>query len=245
MDNTLCKILIPACGSSVRFKDRTALPKGVIEFRWRDRMDFMIGHVMSVFPRDQQAAIICQTEEYQLFNRLPSRFGIFTLPPTAGQADTVFQALRYGYGRVAPHEDFMVINSDNVIERLAESIGFFRVSGKNCGAVVFPEATGSRRYGFIDGAPIFSKGAEKERLSDFALAGAFYFRSRSVFDSAYQKAVVSHRSPRELYISHLFEHVVGGGIAWTIPRAALHEWGSSQQLEEDPEVRVDWKAQNE
>jgi hypothetical protein len=246
MDNDACKVLIPACGKSARYKDKTNLPKGVVDFVWNDRKGMMIDHIMHGLPRHWRATVICSNEDFRYFARLSNRFDLNSLKGgSAGQADTVFQALRNGYGRIAPHEDFLVVNCDNVITNLIGAVRHFRSVHARCGAVVFKEESGRSNYGFVNGAPTFNEGAEKRRLSDYALAGAFYFNNRATFDSAYQRQIIESREPREMYISGMFKHIIGGCDAFVIVREALHEWGTAVDLENDQTVSVDWSKQHE
>lgn len=243
MDDHLCKVLIPACGKSERFKAVTKVPKGVLRFSWKRSHMTMIEHISSVLPERWPKWVVHRTDEAEDFRRrLPTEIGLIGTHVTNGQADTVFQAL----SMVNVGEDLIVLNCDNAIVDLTRSVRWFRNWNADCGAVTFEDPDRSGRYGYVDKYPHFTRGAEKEALSSFALAGAFYFKNKTVYERAFRAADRAHRPLRgpftnyEIYISQLFEHIEGVKIASWIERAALHEWGSWQQLQDDPTVTIDW-----
>lgn len=240
MDNDTCKVLIPACGRSERFREVTPIPKGLIKFNWRRERKAMIEHIATRLPEHWEKWVVHRTDEASDFrSRLPSAFNLMGVRSSVGQADTV----RHGLSTVHADQDFVVLNSDNAIDLLDKSVNWFRSWHADCGAVVFDEPKMSGGYGYIDQYPHFTRGVEKQAISQYALAGAFYFKNRGVFEQAYAGAVMLRRAARdsqEIYISSMFEHVRGIKIASWIDRRALHEWGSWQQLQDDKSVTIDW-----
>ncbi len=221
MDDLSYTTIIPAAGDSVRFATRGfSGPKGLLRFQWREKEATMLEHVAVCAP--YKSLIVCKRSAYNLFSAaLGSKFDIRAIEDSYGQAHTVYQAV---FEQAIVPKDFLVINCDNAFDiNMDEFVDACRMRNAACGAVVF-RSDGETKYGYVDSAPIFKFGAEKIAISPFALAGAFYFKSRRVYMNAFDGSI---RCP---YVSQLFQYVSGPMYAHEIERERLHEWGTPEDI---------------
>lgn len=229
MDDMPYTLVIPAGGDSARFAARGYKgPKGLLKFEWKEKYATMLEHVVS----DKRCSVIARQEWASVFFRvLPENFNVVAVPGTEGQAHTVYQGVYQGvyYSPIAT--DFVVMNCDNAFdEPLDIFVAKCREQEAVCGAVVF-ESKRELKYGYVSDAPFFIRGAEKNPISPFALAGAFYFKSRDVFLTGFKRV---GRTPE--YISEMFAAIVGTKYAHVIPRTSLHEWGTPDDILTDSTV---------
>lgn len=129
----------------------------------------------------------------------------------------------------------LVLNSDcgfnyplHVFVKQAELFGM--------AALVFP-GYDDRAYSYVDGYPIFKGAAEKLNISEWALAGAYYFRSSSrlrlLIKSMKER---DERHAGEFYMSLALRDT---GLAVAMERRQLRVWGTPEDLARDPGVRVE------
>lgn len=239
-DTTHCSLLIPAAGDSKRFSDAGVhKPKGLIRSKWRlnqvtVRNGTMIEHVVPI-GWNGPVRVACKLDCFDIFkNELPKDYDVFPIASSLGQADTVVQACK------DLRNDILVVNSDNGFSHdLNLFIDHCRESKASCGAVVF-RSNKEPRYGYINSFPFFEYGIEKNPISSWALAGAFYFKNAATLTKA---ALLILSDPlirqQEIYLSDLFYYVKGLKIAYAIPRDELYEWGTPVQLMKDKSLDVD------
>jgi dTDP-glucose pyrophosphorylase len=232
-----CTLVIPAAGESERFKPFCGdLPKGLLRFTWREQTQTMVEHCIPrgwkehvyVVVRDEHATSFLATMrlDWKDYSRT-----VFSVKETLGQADTVQQVVN-----VLPvDEEILVVNCDNGFENTMEMfLTACRRFTATAGAVVMP-GRGCKRYGYVDDYPYFHRAVEKTAISNYALAGAFYFKNKQVFLSAYEACMV-HQPAQERYISSLFEYIPRPKIAYHIAKKELHEWGTPELLTADYSV---------
>lgn len=224
--------MILAAGDSARFSARgIKKPKGTLQLKWRGETASMIEHCT---PKIDDVTVVCKIGD-PAFDFLKEKgFYLEKIQRSTGQADSCMQALKYMRGEV------LVVNCDNAFDcDISQLVHACRANGASVGAAVFetngtPEAR--QKYGYIDAYPFFRFGVEKTPMSPYALAGAFYFRSPAHYYGAYIEALKEPHA--ELYISALFKHFTAPRFAMLIPRGCLHEWGTPQDLYNDPFVDV-------
>jgi hypothetical protein len=233
-----CSILIPAAGESKRFSDVGILkPKGLIRSKWKvdeftTREGTMIEHVVPLRWQGE-IRVACKLDLKSMFEaELPKEWSIFPVISTRGQADTVWQACQD-----LPN-DILIINSDNGFScDLHDFVTYCQSINTVCGTVVFKSR--NERYGYINDFPYFEYGVEKIVVSDYALAGAFYFRSAKTIMNA---ATLALNEPmlkgHEIYLSDLFAHISGLKVGYLIEESKLFEWGSPSQLLKDKSLEV-------
>lgn len=235
MDSLPCTLIIPACGDSVRFQHKTMLPKGAIKFKWRGEVKSMVQHIV---PKGWNGSVVlgCKREDAAKFP-YAKNMQICPMLPTAGQAQTVRMMALVLLRAYTPATDLLVVNSDNAFDEgvLENFLEHCRALDAAVGAMVFGPTENFERYGYVDGWPRFTYGAEKKAISKFALAGAFYFKSAGL--------IVAHSDPRAAYLSEWFIRMPAEKVSYCIRKEALHEWGTAELLEADESVTVDWSNQ--
>lgn len=243
MDSVPFTTVVLAAGVSQRFKDWGVLkPKGLIDLRFK-------GHVLSMIEHSAQARmrigagwepsnpvrIAVRTADLETFAKWSSfgmrtRYGFHYIVASTGQADTAQQAVEGIEGAI------LIVNCDNAFDTsLSVFVDKCSHSGLLAGALVFP-TQGETRYGYVSSAPYFESGAEKTPISEWALAGAFYFKNRHVIRSAFEQTKWS--VDRERYLSQLFFAIPGLKLAVRIGRDQLHEWGTPQDILSDRTVEI-------
>jgi hypothetical protein len=189
--------------------------------------------------------VVCRNSDREYFDRaLRDRqdrgerggrqhsFGLVTLNKSIGQANSILAGIHVAY----PSVDILVVNTDNGFEfPLSDFLRECRKRVVPAGAVVF-DGGGSSAYGYVDSAPYFHRGAEKIPISRFAVAGAFYFRSRHVFEHAYHNVSSEEPTMANVSLTRLFEAIHGEKYAFHIERAHLHVWGTADELAQDNTV---------
>lgn len=245
MDRVLSEVplIVPAAGQSHRFRLRTARPKGLLKFRFLDHYRTMIEHCVDDWPGPVYVA--CRKDDEEEFSKTLTDYSIVPITESHGQAHTVAQVATRFNG------PFVVLNSDNAFRPYHAMETFVKtalVVDAVASCMTFITGTfddaGPAKYGYVDGHPTFADGAEKVRISRFALAGAFCFRDAQEFADAEEKAR-EHVGigPTELPLSAAFVWLPQKKLSHVIPRSFLHEWGTPDDLLNDPDVRhIDWEG---
>lgn len=245
-------LLIPAAGDSRRFAEAGyTKPKGLLMMKWRGKRRTMIEHVVEGVSYSIPPVIGCKPEDMDAFRRaLPKEYVLVPIKNSIGQADTVCR-LACSSG-IDDQDSLLVVNSDNAFcigrKKLANLVIHSYLEPQNeqqtgdVGAVVF-KAT-AERYGYINSFPQFTYGVEKKSISNYALAGAFFFRRKRILMDAWHDWYRSNREAAEAslttiaepYLSSLFARMPVTKYAIEIERAQLHEWGTPQTISEDKTV---------
>jgi hypothetical protein len=227
VDYFACSLVVPAAGDSVRYKGLAPI-KGLLKFKWREKYQTMIEHCIPT-RWTEQAVIVCKESDHPDFITALPNHHIVPIHTSIGQANSVY------HGVCALHKhnarDVLIINSDNGFHYdLRVFITACRLSDVPAGAVVF-NSNGSADYGYVDDRPWFMKAVEKEAISAFALAGAFYFKT-DVFLEAYENIGEDQGLP----LSAVFGRIRSSKLAHLMLRSDLHVWGTKENLLADETV---------
>lgn len=221
-------LIIPACGKSQRFRERGIMvPKGLLHFNYDGHTLPMIHHVI---PRDlsfyKVIVTVTKGEENAFLECLHPDIHVFAISNSVGQMDTVLQTLD---SDIVPHDHpIVILNCDDKLpeKTIKELMGL----QAQVGAVVF-RTEKNPRYGYIDSFPEFTRGAEKDPISEYALAGGFMFESKHVFaEAVYASAKTWSNHKGEYYLSHLFEHVKGKKEAVLVSQKDIVDFGTPEGL---------------
>lgn len=230
--------IIPAAGESRRFKEMGInTPKPFLKFR-RDAAKprkMMVEHVIDtlrlvsgpihvVTHRDHFEKYVLPDSEVANDTRV--KFTLVT-EGTHGQAHTVLHGLR----GVTNREDILVVNVDNAFNYPLEVfLEQAKGTGVPAAALVFPSREAS--YSYIDSFPLFLGAEEKQPISPWAMAGAYYFKTAGIYRAAYEKQVRAKRALNgEFYISGLFEFVEKlPCLAIAISRENVTGFGTPEEL---------------
>lgn len=220
MDGMPCTVMVPAAGDSVRYRQHTSIPKGLIVFRHSGQYATMVDHVVPKGLRTNVMVGALAEHAKEFKRRLPKHWNILSLSPTSGQAETVWQM-----AHEAPLKlDLLVVNCDNAFSEgtLEYFLKHCRERDTVCGALVFSPSENPERYGYVNDYPNFSYGAEKVAISKHALAGAFYFQSPAF--------IIRHGSPNAHYISEWFFDMPKPKLAYQLFEDEVWEWGTAEDL---------------
>jgi NDP-sugar pyrophosphorylase family protein len=221
----MIKVIIPAAGESRRFsKKGIKTPKPLIKFRWgNSEKKTMLEHAMT--------GIVHQPILVGL-KALPSEeinYGVIQISSSLGQAHTVAQIVQ----RLKLDTSILILNSDSMFKYPLMTF-IQQVQDFKGGAIVF-NGEYNPIYSYIDHYPLFERTAEKEPLSPWAMAGAFYFKSKNDFLLAYEK-YHSANNGREEYISEVYNYLPGQKLAVFIPREQWICWGTAEELLADENI---------
>jgi dTDP-glucose pyrophosphorylase len=221
-------LLIPAAGESQRFKDAGyTTPKGLMQIEWRGKRATMIEHIVASVGVALHTTVGVKFDDRERFEEALPLYTVTPIVDSTGQACTVAMMAN----AVSPEDELLVVNSDNAFDGYAPMYMVIRARRAHASAAALVFEADHDRYGFVDGYPYFSKGAEKNPISPYALAGAFYFRSAKDLVTANIRAAPAANG--EFYLSGVFEHLHGTKLAVKINRDMLHEWGTPQSLADD------------
>lgn len=233
-------VLIPAAGGSRRFAEAgISLPKGLIRFRWRQSAPrTMIEHVACRDNRLSQSAHFYVGMSDSL--GVDPRWNACPMPKvdvghTRGQAETVLRMLR---ALKIDDEPVLVLNSDCGFTYPLST--FIMQAGAFVGAaLVFQSA--SRAYSYVRGMPLFYSAQEKEPISRWAMAGAYFFPRAGVLREAIERQIgANHQHAGEFYLSGSLTYMVGEEmLAVPMEREQWHCWGTPEDLARDPQVQVE------
>lgn len=228
MSEETYSIVIPAAGNSIRFAAAGYRgPKALVKFRYNDEFQTMIEHVAQ---RNDGCIVVCKRADFNMFKRNLPHFFVRPIESTEGQAHTVFQGI---WDLV--NKEYLIVNwdcafEDGLFDRFVTAC---REKNAEMGTVVFNNSrAGEDGRDYVDQVPFFTRGA-RQPISPYAVAGAFYFKSRASFSIAYKNLP---RPPQ--YISQMFGRVVGVHFAYEIDRNQVHEWGTPEDLVNDPAVTL-------
>lgn len=228
-------LLIPAAGESKRFSDAGfAGPKGLLEIEWRGHRATMLEHVIGSVGAILPTVIGIREADKTLFHeRMPTHV-YKTIEGSSGQAHTV-QMMSHVCGA---NDEMLVINSDNAFDHALpmHMVNRARRMHASISALVFN--ADHERYGFVDNYPFFDVGAEKVPISNYALAGAFYFKSGYAFRSAWNSLINTPFVQAERYLSDMFRFFLDPKLAVLINRSHLHEWGTPESLMKDESCKI-------
>lgn len=211
------RILIPAAGRSERFREAGyETPKPFLGVSYKGVETTMLGHVLRSLPNDDYLIGVPSGYDDGA-NRV-------VIPHSRGQADTLLQLARHC------QEDgpVLIVNSD-VVFRTSELDYLFRVLSFYDGSLLVQNAS-NPAMSYVDRVPHPTRFAEKERISDWGISGAWAHRSVFALRDALEK-VVSDAGPGEPYLSHALNLVKGDWYAREIaPSIDMVDWNTPMAL---------------
>jgi len=227
-------VLIPAAGKGQRFKDAGfRVIKPLIPIR--DPYDHvfkgkrpMIEHAMHG-TKGWRKIVGLPENELPNSKITASVENTLVVPIVAnnGQLDTIEALLDYVIVQDAP---VLILNSDvsfrnGVLQAFCYVCFHYPV---DAGAIVVKRGVEQvNSYSFVDDLPAFRRGVEREWLSRWALAGAYWFRNVSTLRRAMSHGDESHHDG-ERYISSVFEGTPN--LAFPIADENYWEFGTPEKL---------------
>lgn len=220
MEDSMCEpvLIIPACGNSQRFRDQNiTIPKGLISFKLNGIEQPMIKHAVPETWEDRTYVIVKNTE-VDLFEYYLPGMKIIPMPvPSNGQAHTVAFAAEF---LKAP---CLIINSDNRFT--FDQIDKLMSIKADVGTLVF-KTKPDHSFGYVDKFPLFERCVEKKPISEYALAGAFYFKK-------WQDIVENFESDsKEVHLSKVLDNIKKPKQSVIIKRKEMYDFGTPEQLKQ-------------
>ena len=220
-------IIVPMAGNGSRFKSvGYPQPKPMIPFLGKT----MIEHVLAEFTFDARYIFIVQQahiDEFQIdqlvTSIIPDAKVISVNGVTDGAARSVLLAQKY----IDNKFPLIVINSDNIIRWNNEKFNEILKDANIDGAIfTFSPNDDSSKWSFVttkDG--LITKVAEKERISDTATAGLYFWSTGESFVRAASEMInLDIRTNNEFYLAPVFNQNIGYGQR-IVPFEVDEMWG--------------------
>lgn len=233
-------VLVPAAGRSSRYEQAgITTPKGLIRFRWRQGYKRpMIAHVaLNDHHLSDRAEFYVGVERATAEWCALHEFGMNLLQtgPTRGQAETVLRMLQMLDLNAAP---VLVLNTDAGFTYpldlfVRQSLDF------PASALVFHSR--NRAYSYVDGMPTFHTAREKDPITKWAMAGAYFFPRGEILREAIELQIsANHVHNGEFYLSGAFTYMLGmAKLAVPMQPSQWHSWGTPEDLAHDAAVEVE------
>lgn len=220
------RVIILAAGQSKRFlKAGYKTPKPFLKIDWNGLVAMMIEHVLNTVPLEFNMIDIAIppgwsgaiTDSVSWKEGLRINFHIVEF--TKGPADTAKQVLRAIRPDSTMILDTDILNSTNDLLKLSTL--------HHCAVLVRRSANPA--YSYVDNIGEFTRIKEKERISDYAVQGA-YFVPRSAMEEFLQVLCHIVDSASEPFMSHVFDHLPLQKYA--VPTTYIPvDWGTPQDVE--------------
>lgn len=211
------RIVILAAGQSKRFKDEGYLiPKPFLKINWRGRTRTMLEHVISTIPLgitdDVTVAIPPGYTEF-----FPRWVKSFEIEGTAGPAETALEVLNtFEQPDSVLIMDSDILNYTNDLHRLCQLDGYL-------GVLVNQSSNDS--YSYVDKLGIFSEIKEKNRISDWAVQGAYFIHRTIMSRFMMHLALNCDAHKEEPYLSQVFDQMIDNKYSILTTYAPIN-WGT-------------------
>ena len=209
------RVLILAAGQSRRFKEAGyAIPKPFLPIEWRGRIACMLDHVVSTIPVGFNI-VIAAPRGYVSYLHEQYR----EIEDSKGPADTALQALR----TLNPPIATLIIDVD-ILNHTNDLIKLSKLN--HCAVLV--KRSANPAYSYVDALGTFHHIVEKQRISDYAVQGAYFIPDHAMEETMKEmkRAVEVEREP---YMSHVFDKL-------TLMKYSIHttytpvDWGTPNDL---------------
>jgi CTP:molybdopterin cytidylyltransferase MocA len=222
-------VVIPAAGISARFGvgvTKAALPVG-----WRGAVRPMLHHVLSHLPQDFRVVIGTTRSQMPVFENLvatrpaPPTVDVVSVgEATNGQADTIHRILEF----VDPMSSCIVVNCDNVF---MVDLRILTMTLDLHEAAMFVHQSNNPACSYVNQIPNPTRFEEKIPISEWALSGAWAFRSsRHLQDILWGHLRQGERTNGEFYLSTALNRMGGSKLAIAIGRDQVLDWGTPETL---------------
>lgn len=219
------KVMVPAAGRSTRFQEagyETPKPDLVVEYGKPKSRKKMLDWALASMPSTIIGPIVVG---YRHDMRGPERPHVpVWIHNSRGQAHTLLLMIN---AACQHDEPILVINSDVVfvqqdLMRICEEVE----RGADTGVLVY--RSGSEALSYVDRMPYASRFAEKRVISDFAMAGAWAFRSCWELEK-HLKTACTHGFG-EPYLSHAMNRMRGVHACYQTEASRVLDWGTPEAL---------------
>lgn len=210
MAGTIGHVLIPAAGESARFAAAGYRgPKAALEITLDGVRQRMIDHVVSRLPQGMRPVLVVRREHAEALSGYDH---VVLDGPTCGQSETVLRGLR----AISPSQPVMVHNCDVLID----SATLMHMT--HCVAATIAlhhdlSTTEPPPYSYVDTPRYPSRYAEKVRISDWAVSGAWCFPFPALLNVACDQQVRNLVPGEEAFLSGALQDIrlLGCGCIFT------------------------------
>lgn len=231
------KVIVPMAGRGARFADQgVQTPKPLIEVRGRPMVAWALDGLAELLAMATTVVFVVlreHDERYGLRGLLPSLVGTKTEVVvidgvTEGQLCTVLAATPY----LEPGEDLLVASCDTyVAPGLARDIA---TRAADCHGIISVVRAAGESWSFArtDDRGRVVQVAEKERISDLASTGLYYFsRADELVDTASEMIARGERTRGEYYVIPVYQKYIARG--WRVDVSVtteMHDMGTPEAL---------------
>lgn len=158
---------------------------------------------------EEHASIL---EKYRNSGHLQNAEIIFLSEKTAGQAQSVFQAMSN-----FPADEYLIIwNGDSWLNPKSINIDLFK--SHNFANLVFTSKMNGDSWSFfkVDGSNRVVGAVEKKRISENASVGLYAFSSIELFLRSYNSMYLNDSSPVEHFVAPLYQEILKYGDTFNV-----------------------------
>ena len=229
------KVVVPMAGRGSRFANTAGtIPKPLISVMGRPMVSWALKSIENVpFSQIIFIALKEHDEKFQVRKVLTSAmerpFELLLLDGiTEGQLCTVLEAKFH----INTDEDLLIISSDTyVISDIGKHIG---QRGRDCAGLISVASLPGNQWSFAqtDENGKVIRVAEKERISDFASTGLYYFSNGRIFVERAEEVVSrGERTKNEFYVIPLYQKYIDRGeVIGISPAKQLFDMGNPEAL---------------
>ncbi|MDS0220947.1 glycosyltransferase family 2 protein [Haloarcula sp. S1AR25-5A] len=237
------KILITMAGQGSRFRDAGVnKPKHEISVRGEPMFDWAMRSLESFYQENFIFVTQAEHNDTSFLDDATDRLGITQYQEcvideyTNGQAQTALSANEL----IDPEEGVVIYNIDTYVQEAQLTPGVINGDG------FIPVFTApGERWSFVqtDDTGKVMQVSEKEKISDLATVGFYYFDRWEYFVNAYEhKAQQVEREYGETYVAPLYNHLIEKGHIvqpYKMDRKAVHVLGTPDDLRQfDPQSDI-------
>ena len=208
------QVVILAAGQSRRFKEAGyTTPKPFLKVEWRDKIAYMIEHVINTIPAG-----------YGIVAAIPPGYADivpclhYEIENSKGPADTALQVLYYIRPDSTLFIDVDILNDTNDLFKLSTL--------HHCGVLV--KRSENPAYSYVDALGAFHHIAEKQRISEYAVQGAYFIPEHAI-EEVIKEMERATSEMSEPFMSHVFYKL-------TLVKYSVHttytpvDWGTPNDL---------------
>jgi NDP-sugar pyrophosphorylase family protein len=229
------KVVMPMAGRGSRLANTTGItPKPLISVMGRPMVAWALKSIENVpFSQIIFIALKEHDEKFQLTKVLTSAmkrpFELVLLDEiTEGQLCTVLE----GKSHINTDEDLLIISSDTYV--ISDIGNHIAQRGRDCSGLISVASLPGNQWSF---AQTDEKGkvirvAEKERISDFASTGLYYFSSGRIFIETAQEVIFrGERTKNEFYVIPVYQKYIDRGeVIGISPAKQMFDMGNPEAL---------------
>jgi len=235
----MLKIIIPIAGSSELFQNAGfSYPKPLIEIKGAPMIQWVIERTLSI-PEPSRFIFIIKEEDaikFHLDNTLkllsPDCQIIKLKKDTKGGLCSVLMAI----DRIDKDDSLMILNGDQILdENFNDILNFWKEKHADAGIVTFKSVHPRWSYARIESGEVVQT-AEKNPISQHAIAGYYYFaRSSEFFEAAFKTILNDVQIDGNYFISPVMnEYVLNNKkvLHYPIENNRYHSFYSPQLIKE-------------